>query len=158
MFCFCCPRFTEDLVAQQKDSNGSTWCFEIHSTYRLSDLQVGQPTKVEDFSTFPWCEDLPQCSRDPGLRPQDPVFSPFSQQLDREPSHWASLNVPHLMCAGCVTVCRLVAELLLGMVAVSPLTLSLVWTWPPRHVSFSVTTQLPSSRLWCQHGPCWQVW
>ena len=42
----CCPRFIENITAQQKDSNGSTWCFEIHPNCRLSDLQVGQTAKV----------------------------------------------------------------------------------------------------------------
>ena len=55
-FCCCCccfcPRFIENITAQQKDSNSSTWCFEVHPNFRLSDLQVGQTAKVQELQHF----------------------------------------------------------------------------------------------------------
>lgn len=37
-------------ILQQKDRNGSTLCFEIHPSCRLSDLQAGQVPKTKSFS------------------------------------------------------------------------------------------------------------
>ena len=48
----CCQRFIENITAEQKDSNGSTWSFEIHPSCRLSDRQIRQTTKVQEIQHF----------------------------------------------------------------------------------------------------------
>ena len=45
-----CPWFIENITAQQKDSNGSTWCSEIHPSCRLSDQWVGQAAKLSGIT------------------------------------------------------------------------------------------------------------
>lgn len=137
-----------NITAQKKkDSNSSTWYFEIHPNYRLSDLKFGQTVKVQELQLFlsvriNFTDLLIQ-----GWDLQNIIISLYSLlflQLDGGTSHRSFLKLLHQI--GDIAHC-LVAELLFGNNHDLPHRNLLVWKSLPRCIwCFLVMT--PATFSW----------
>ena len=153
MIICCCPRFTENITAQQKRLK------RLHAVFwNSSGLQAEWPAGWTDrpspgASAFPSCQDL---LNDFLLQGWDVrhviVFVSPCPAAWWDSSHWASLNPLQQMCD---VACHLVGELLAGNNGGLRAHTGLwVWKTLPRRVWYFSKTR---ATFWCKCAPCWRV-
>lgn len=68
----------DNIILQEKESNGSLWWSEIRPDRRPSDLRAGQTAASPRASASPYCQDQLQGFPDAGLRCEEHSHPPTS--------------------------------------------------------------------------------